>query len=468
MLSTLLLPDVNELHLLEEISVETRKIVLKVTASQEEYSCPDCHIASRRVHSSYQRRLADLPCTGIPVLILWSVRRFFCDNPECNRATFVEQIPNVAARYARRTSRLHQQQTEIGFVVGGEPGAKLANSLEIPTSADTLLGMVRKSPEQDTQTPKILGVDDWAICKGKTYGTILIDLETRHPVDLLKERSTNALAKWLKAHPGIDIISRDRSNEYAKGASIGAPGAIQVADRFHLVKNLREGLELFLEQNRHCLRAAGETNKQISSPTMQNGSVDNKPVSTGQEEQSPTKAEKKRQLIRQKRLERYHEVVDLHARGIKTRTIARQLGLHRSTVRKYIQAGEFPEMAERSKMPVKLDPYLSYLEERWQDRYFQPDLVVRKEGETFYLEVEIGEKDKPGIEQKWENALAAGGCIYVVTDNLNTLRRVQGSIAQWSGYEGISVTLYITCLAVLNDKKPGQSPWYAVKEYTFE
>lgn len=366
MLSTLLLPDVNELHLLEEISIETRKIVLKVTASQEEYSCPDCHIASKRVHSSYQRRLADLPCTGIPVLILWSVRRFFCDNPECDRATFVEQIPNVAARYARRTSRLHQQQTEIGFVVGGEPGAKLANSLEIPTSADTLLGMVRKSPEQDTQTPKILGVDDWAICKGKTYGTILIDLETRRPIDLLKERSTDALAKWLKAHPGIDIISRDRSNEYAKGASIGAPGAIQVADRFHLVKNLREALELFLEQNRHCLRAAGETNKQTSSPTMQNGSVDNKPVSTGQEEQSPTKAEKKRQLIRQKRLERYHEVVDLHARGIKTRTIARQLGLHRSTVRKYIQAGEFPEMAERSKMPVKLDPYLSYLEERWQ------------------------------------------------------------------------------------------------------
>lgn len=120
---------------------------------------------------------------------------FFCDNSECDPITFVEQIPIMATRYARRTSRLHQQQTEIGFVVGGEPGAKLASHLEIPTSADTLLGMVLKSSDQDSQTPRILGVNDWAICKGKTYGTILSDLETRRPVDLLKERSTDSLAK---------------------------------------------------------------------------------------------------------------------------------------------------------------------------------------------------------------------------------------------------------------------------------
>jgi transposase len=166
-------------------------------------------------------------------------------------------------------------------------------------------------------------------------------LETRRPVDLLKERSTDALAKWLKAHPGVIIISRDRSNEYAKGASIGAQETIQVADRFHLVKNLREALELFLEQNRHCLRAAGELNPQTSSPTIHNSSVVDKPFPTGQKEQSLTKAEKKRQLIRQKRLERCQEVVDLDVRGIKIRTIARQLGLHRSTVRKIYKLVSF-------------------------------------------------------------------------------------------------------------------------------
>ncbi len=366
MLATLLLPDANDLHMLDKISVETGKIVLKVTARQKESSCPACHTASKRVHSSYQRRLADLPCTGIPVVILWAVRRFFCDHPACARVTFVEQIPHVAARYARRTSRLHQQQTEIGFVVGGETGAKLANRLEIPTSADTLLRMVRKSPEQAPQTPKILGVDDWALCKGKTYGTLLIDLETRRPLDLLPERSAETLAEWLKAHPGIAIISRDRSHEYAKGATLGAPEAIQVADRFHLVKNLREALEVFLEQNRHCLRAAGEKKPPPSPTPMPYEHDAHQPVPTEQEEQALTKPEKKRQLIRQKRLERYHEVVELHARGTSLRTIARQLGLHRATVRKYIQAGEFPEMAERSKMPVKLDPYVRYLEERWQ------------------------------------------------------------------------------------------------------
>ena len=215
MLTTLLLPDAEQLQLLEEIYLETGKLIMKVIATQESYGCPNCGIQSTRVHSQYQRQLADLPCVGIPIRIIWRVRRFFCDNPEYGQITFVEQIPVVAARYARRTCRLHQQQTEIGFIVGGEPGSKLAYRLEIPTSADSLLNMVRKTPEQDIKTPTILGVDDWAIRKGNSYGTILIDLETRRTVDLLSERSAEALANWLQTHPGVKIISRDRSNEYA-------------------------------------------------------------------------------------------------------------------------------------------------------------------------------------------------------------------------------------------------------------
>ena len=183
MLTTLLLPDPEQLQLLEEISLEMGKLILKVIATQESYGCPNCGRKSTRVHSQYQRQLSDLPCVWIPVRIIWTVRRFFCENPKCRRETFVEQIPVVAARYARKTCRLRQQQTEIGFTVGGEPGAKLAYRLEIPTSADSLLNMVRKTPEQDIKTPKILGVDDLAIRKGKTYGTILIDLATRQPVN---------------------------------------------------------------------------------------------------------------------------------------------------------------------------------------------------------------------------------------------------------------------------------------------
>lgn len=367
MLSTLLLPDAEKLQLIEEIQLEAGKLVLKVIATQDSYICPDCGMKSRRVHSQYQRQLADLPCVGKPIRLTWTVRRFFCDNPVCSRVTFVEQIPVVAARYARRTCRLYKQQTEIGFIVGGEPGTKLACQLEMPTSADSLLNMVRKTPEQDVKTPKILGVDDWAIQKGKTYGTILVDLETRRPVDLLDERSAEALAKWLLTHPGVEIISRDRSNEYAKGAAKGAPDAIQVADRFHLVKNLREALELFLEQNRHCLRAAGEIVPRPRPLTIHDNKIlaETEPSSL-LTMQVMTRAEKKRQITRQKRLEKYEHVMELHAQGTQVRTIARQLGLHRSTVLKYISAGEFPEMAQRRKTPVKLDPYLDYLEERWQ------------------------------------------------------------------------------------------------------
>lgn len=367
MLSSLLLPDAKKLQLREEICLETGTLVLNVTSTQESYNCPECATKSSRVHSQYQRQLADLPCVGIPISLNWTVRRFFCDNPECGRVTFVEQIPTVAARYARRTCRLHQLQTKIGFIVGGEPGCRLAHLLKVPTSADSLLNMIRKTPEQSVKTPRILGVDDWAIRKGKTYGTILIDLETRRPVDLLDERSTDALAKWLQTHPGVEIISRDRSNEYAKGAAQGAPDAIQVADRFHLVKNLREALELFLEQNRHCLYAAGEIKPKPLPSTNQNNKK-----STENEQNSPptwqamTQAEKKRQITRLKRLENYEHVIELHAQGIQVRTIARQLGLHRSTVQKYVSAGEFPEMAQRRKTPVKLDPYLGYLEERWK------------------------------------------------------------------------------------------------------
>jgi len=368
MLSSLLLPDNKEMCLLEEIRLETGVLVLKVMATQSAYYCPECNSASVRVHSQYQRKLADLPCVGIPVRVYWKVRRYFCDNRECGRVTFVEQIPSVAARYARRTYRLHKQQTDIGFIVGGEPGTALAHRLEIPTSADTLLGMVRNTPEQEFQAPTILGVDDWAIRKGKTYGTILIDLETRRPVDLLNERSTEALAKWLQAHPGVKIISRDRSNEYAKGATIGAPDAIQVADRFHLVKNLRETLELFLDQNRHCLRAAGEVRAQTQVLIEQKMAelAEKELIPLHRKGQSPTKAAKKSQIIRQNRLEKYKKVMELHLQGMKVRAIARQLGLHRSTVQRYVRAGEFPEMAQRRKTPVKIDPYLDYLEERWQ------------------------------------------------------------------------------------------------------
>jgi transposase len=308
--------------------------------------------------------------------LLWNVRRFFCDYPECPHVTFSEQVPSVACRYARKTHRLVQQQTGIAFEVGGEPGSRLSTSLRAPTSPDTLLRFIRTAPEEIFPTPQFLGVDDWAIRKGHTYGTILVDLETHRAIDLLCERSADEFANWLKAHPGITIISRDRSKEYAKGASQGAPEARQVADRWHLLKNLREALELFLEQNRACLYAAANSENELAGQPVARSEVGEtqksivpkettKPIDLTKAEFSPTKAVKVRQIRREKRLDRYRQVIEMHQQGCGVREIARLMQIDRVTVRRYIQAGELPEIGQRRKMPSKLDPYSQFLKEHW-------------------------------------------------------------------------------------------------------
>lgn len=375
MITDILLPDPNQLFL-EDIIFECQRLELIVSVKSITATCPFCGTVSFRVHSQYQRTLADLPCASWSMRLLWTVRRFFCDHPECSHVTFSEQVPSVACRYARKTNRLVQQQTGIAFEVGGEPGSRLSMSLRVPTSPDTLLRFIRTAPEEIFPTPQFLGVDDWAIRKGQIYGTILVDLETHRAIDLLCERSADEFANWLKAHPGITIISRDRSREYAKGASQGAPEAKQVADRWHLLKNLREALELFLEQNRPCLYAAANSEYGLAKPPiaksesigLQEPIVSKEMPQTvypNQAELSPTTAMKVQRMRREKRLDRYRKVIEMHQQGCGIREIARLMQLDRVTVRKYVQAGEFPEIAQRRKMPSKLDPYNQFLKERW-------------------------------------------------------------------------------------------------------
>jgi transposase len=244
----------------------------------------------------------------------------------------------------------------------------------MPTSPDTLLRLVRSTPEPRDHFPEALGVDDWAIRMGRNYGTILVNLEAHRPIDLLPERSADALSNWLKNHPRVKVITRDRSNEYARGASEGAPEAIQVADRWHLAKNLREALETFLEQNRACLRAAAEKQTEPVAPKLPETLEKIDPMSSDQAKSSinhvqsvrkPTKIEARRLIQREKRLERYQKVIVLHQQSVGIRAIARQLDLGRDTVRKFIRAGEFPEISQRRKTANKITPYLDYLEKRW-------------------------------------------------------------------------------------------------------
>ena len=223
-------------------------ITLVVNTISPHSSCPCCQKPSRTVHSRYTRRVADLPWQGVSVLLELQARRFRCTNSLCPRLIFCERLPSVVATYARRTVRLHAALEPIGFAVGGEAGARLARELGLTASPDTLLRRLRRVPPPESTTPRIVGADDFAFLRGRRYGTLLVDLERRRPVDLLPDREAETLSVWLKAHPGIEVVTRDRSKTYARGISEGAPSALQVADRWHLLKNLREALEQFLKR----------------------------------------------------------------------------------------------------------------------------------------------------------------------------------------------------------------------------
>jgi len=360
LLGKLLLPDSKQLEL-ENWYLEDQILKFQISATQSNAACPDCQSLSTRVHSRYQRTLADLRCVSFRFQLHWTVRRFFCDNSACQRVTFVEQIPTVADRYARKTRRLKEQQSRIAHETGGEPGARLANYVSDPLSADSLLRLIRAIPEKEVDPPRVLGVDDWAFRKGHHYGTILVDLEAHRPVDLLPERSSEALETWLKEHPGVEIISRDRSSEYIKGATDGAPNAIQVADRWHLLKNLRDALERFLETKSACLRAAADEN-----PDKETEFSEANPPEI--EKPSLTKAERQKNDRRIKRITRFETVKELHANGFTQRAIAEQLGMCKRTVRKYIKAESCPFYPEgRRSLTGKKAPYMAYLEQQWKD-----------------------------------------------------------------------------------------------------
>ena len=211
-------------------------------------ACPCCNRSSSRIHSRYTRTVADLPWHGIAVKLELCVRRFRCQNSLCAQHIFCERLPRVVAHYARRTVRLTAALELIGFAVGGEAGARLARELGLNVSPDTLLRRLHHQAQKETPIPRIIGVDDFAFRRGQRYGTLLVDLERRYPVDVLPDREAATLSAWLKAHPGIEIVTRDRSKAYANGISAGAPAAVQVADRWHLLKNLREAMEKLLKR----------------------------------------------------------------------------------------------------------------------------------------------------------------------------------------------------------------------------
>ncbi len=311
--------------------------------------CPVCGHPGRRVHSHYTRTLSDLPLMGTPVRLLVTVRKFYCDNPLCARKVFSERLEGTARTLSRRTDRQHEALLEIAFTLGGEAGARLASQLGFGVSPDTLLRYIRRAPDCVAHEVRILGVDDWAWRRGQRYATILVDLELHRVVDLLEDRSSSSFGSWLERHQGVEVISRDRGGDYAEGARRGAPEAIQVADRFHLLKNLGEAVERILQGHTELL-----------------GRV---PVPTAQERMSVVprvEREAARQRTRMKTQARYKHIHALAEKGLSQRAIARVSGISRTTVRKHLGTEAVPQRPVTARGASILAPYEGYILERWK------------------------------------------------------------------------------------------------------
>jgi transposase len=347
-----------------EIEEEIKQIICTVSAIGAVASCPVCRIVTTRLHSHYKRSLADLAWAGSPVRIHIKVHRFFCDNPGCKRKIFSERLPGIAAPWARRTCRLAECQQAIALATGGSGGTRLCTALAMDGGIDLLLGLIRQRELPEHPTPQVLGVDDWAMCKGQTYGTILVDLVQGDVVDILPDRTAESLSQRLHAHPGVEIVSRDRAGAYAEGARLGAPNAIQVADRWHLLKNLTDCVYKALQQHQAAFEQTflQPLRQEQASPLVSTAVV---------HDAGPTAAD----LARQGRAAEAHR---LRQQGCTFQAIGQQLGICTKTVRRYLNRSLPLSPLRRSRRIRLLDPYKPYLLERWNSGCHNASQLLRE------------------------------------------------------------------------------------------
>ena len=291
-----------------------------------------------------------------------TVRRFRCATRACPRRTFAEAVGERVPSRARRTVDATEYLLHLARPAGGEAGARLAQAAGIPVSPDTLLRLLRQAGQVNQPTPRVLGIDDFALRRGQKDGTLLIDLETHRPVDMLSGRDAAVLAAWLQEHPGVEIIARDRAEAYAEGARTGAPDAVQVADRFPLAQNASAALQEVLRGRRRQIEAAA-----VEMPPPQ--------VEAAVAPPPPSRTKQREAAARAARVARWQEVQALRAQGLSIQGIARHLGMARRTVRHYLATPEAPQKAQRNPRPggpggltsPLLQPYVTYLQDRWQD-----------------------------------------------------------------------------------------------------
>ncbi len=350
--------------IIKEIMIGADTIGLVVESTAHKARCPECQEESTEVHSTYVRYPTDLAWAEYRVILHLVVKRFFCRNRACQKQTFAEQFPGLVDRYARRTERVVRRQQQICLNACARTTEKMLGLDQIEISDTTINRLIRSLPDPESPPTRVLGVDDWAKRKRHSYGTILVDHERQIVVDLLPDREAESVKRWLEDHPGVVIVTRDRGQTYIEGVSLGAPEAIQVADRFHLLQNLHDTLRRMFENHPRELKQAEKqiakalteaegskevAHKNIDEKTARQNShaSDNRPVSH-------------REL-------RFSRVKELQNRGLSCREVARRVLLDRRTVSKYFKLDSLPDIVRGGQSTSKTDPYMPYLATRWNE-----------------------------------------------------------------------------------------------------
>lgn len=367
MLGPTLLPHAANLRLIQ-VRADWDRIDLVIATATLGAICPCCGRVSRRVHSRYVRRLADLPLRRVQVGVELHVRRFYCDALGCERSIFVERVTGFAERYARRTIQLDEVLRLIAFANGGECGARVARELSMAISPQSLLRLIRRHDVAAIVCGQIIGIDDWAFAKRRCYGAMVVDLEAHRVVDLLPERSADVVREWMQAHPGLEIVARDRGDSFIAGVTAGAPAARQVADRWHLHHNLGEMLKRLVE------RHLGELHTLIRSRWREQVAVIQDERTTAADAQAMPldvhlsrgeTADERRQRECNARYQQRHDLVHALAREGKSRSaIARLTQLDRKTVRTILSRSEYTGVPQRGQRPSPIDPFKDYIAQR--------------------------------------------------------------------------------------------------------
>jgi transposase len=334
--------------------------------------CPSCGSVSSQVHGGYARMVADGAAGGRPVLIILAVRRFRCADPSCAKVTFAEQAGGLTVRYRRRSVPLLGMLAGFGLELAGRAAARLAGALGVPVHSSTVLRLVMALPDPSvTAAPQVTGVDDFALRKGHVYGTVVADAESGDVIDLLPDREAGTLEEWLKGHPGAEVICRDRAGAYAEGAAAGAPGAIQVADRWHLWHNLGEYAEKAVVAHRGCLTAAATGVPDGPAGDAAPGQQAPEDVRAAALRPGPDGLRdvhgRERALVSRTR-ERHAAVHELLQAGRSQREAAEILGLSRNTVNRFARERDAARLlVKATSRGNKLDPFKPYINSRWNE-----------------------------------------------------------------------------------------------------